>query len=69
MLRKHYYTHMNLYFYKKKSIHIRIQNYSHMKNIPVCLQIESYNWDLSSRSAGLKCVWEPHSYRTTAISL
>ena len=45
---------MNLYFYKKKSIHIRIQNYSHMKKFAVYLQIESYNWDLSSRSAGLK---------------
>ena len=55
---------MNLYLYKKRSIHNRIYNYFNMNNFAVCLQIdrESYAWGLSSRSVDL----EPHSYRETA---
>ena len=61
---KLYYTHMNLHLYRKKSIHNRIHNYSHMTIFAVCLQSdrESYNWGLSSISVGLKPIyikWTP----------
>ena len=53
------YTHMNLHLYRKKSIHYRIHNYSHMEIFAVCLQSdrESYNWGLSSISVGLKPIY------------
>ena len=29
--------------------------------------LKSYEWGLSARSVDLKCMWEPHSYRKTAL--